>query len=133
MMEEKIDNGTVQLVESDDVLLFGEETFTVAKFVKLLTQDFRQKNNPLYHLGAGQVQMKLDESKWHSQSLDCQLLKVGSKGWQKGKIKSKFSFFPEESSDEKIVVYFEFSPDEPLQPESPLDDLRELPEYKQQM
>ncbi|HEY9892856.1 MAG TPA: KGK domain-containing protein, partial [Candidatus Sericytochromatia bacterium] len=62
--------------------------------------------------------------------LDCQFLKVGSKGWEKGKIRIKVSY---EFENNIIRVRLEFSPDEPPQPESPLDDLRELPEYKQQI
>ena len=46
--------------------------------------------------------------------LDAEVLRLGAKGWQKGKI--------------KIKVTVEFCPDEPeiSEPESPLDDLRQL-------
>jgi len=61
-----------------------------------------------------------DTWKWFDKGLDCEILKVGAKGWQKGKI--------------RIKVTLEFIPDEPeieqtpeiTQPESPLDDIRRM-------
>lgn len=52
--------------------------------------------------------------KWFTEGKDCEILRIGAKGWQKGKI--------------KIKVSVEFEPDEPeiSEPESPLDDLRQL-------
>ena len=46
--------------------------------------------------------------------LDGEVLKIGAKGWQKGKL--------------KIRVTAEFYPDEPeiSEPESPLDDIRQM-------
>lgn len=51
---------------------------------------------------------------WLGDGIDCEILKIGAKGWQKGKI--------------KIRVSVEFSPDEPeiTEPESPLDDIRRM-------
>lgn len=64
-----------------------------------------------------------EEQKWFGDGIDCEALKIGAKGWQKGKV--------------KIRVIVEFCPDEPeveetpenneseiSPPESPLDDLR---------
>lgn len=135
-MEQKSDvNNRFQLIEGeDDILLIDKDTFTVARFKEFLKQDFATKSSAI-NLGSnlstllyGQVRMSLAEFKWHSSLLDCQFLKVGSKGWKKGKVRSQVSLFP----DDIIEVCLEFLPDEPPQPESPLDDLRELPEYKQQ-
>jgi len=57
---------------------------------------------------------------WLGEGLDCEILKIGAKGWQKGKI--------------KIRVSVEFCPDKPeieeapeiTEPESPLDDIRRM-------
>jgi hypothetical protein len=51
---------------------------------------------------------------WFIDGQYCKLLKLGAKGWQKGKI--------------RIRVSVEFCPDEPQTtlPESPLDDLRQM-------
>ena len=52
--------------------------------------------------------------KWFSKGIDCEILKLGAKGWQKGKV--------------RIRVSLEFCPDEPetSQPESPLNDIRQM-------
>ena len=60
----------------------------------------------------------IDEKDWFGDGMDCEILKIGAKGWQKGKI--------------KIRVSVEFCSDEPeiketpqiTEPESPLDDIR---------
>lgn len=55
--------------------------------------------------------------KWLGEGVDCATLKFGSQGWQKGKV--------------RISLVIEFCPNEPTideipQPESPLDDLRQM-------
>lgn len=144
-MEEKIDvERTFQLIEGeDDILLIDKDTFTVARLKELLIEDFRQssqayviKNNQnvgtidqfLSKLSAVQKIINRTELIWQS-ILDCQFLKIGSKGWEKGKVKIQVIY----RSNGETKASLEFSPDEPPQPESPLDDLRELPEYKQQL
>lgn len=150
-MEPTTDNNrTFQLVEgNDDVLLFDKDTSTVARFKELLSADFRTRmevyvkiNNPPNHISAdcylrdllsnlkaGTIKVPSSELKFNS-TLDCQFLKIGSKGWQKGKLRIEVSY---NYKGKPIEVHLEFSPDEPPQPESPLDDLRQLPEYKQQL
>ncbi len=59
---------------------------------------------------------------WFGDGIDCEVLKIGAKGWQKGKVKIN------------LQVSLEFSPDEPeveeipeiTQLESPLDDMRRM-------
>lgn len=52
--------------------------------------------------------------KWFSEGKDCEILRIGGKGWEKGKL--------------RIKLTLEFDPDEPetKQQESPLDDLRQM-------
>jgi len=150
-MEPTTDNNrTFQLVDgNDDVLLFDKDTSTVARFKELLSADFRTRmevycniQNPPTHISAGgrtyellrnlkagSITVPSSELKFNS-TLDCQFLKIGSKGWQKGKLRIQISY---NYNGKPIEVHLEFSPDEPPQPESPLDDLRQLPEYKQQL
>jgi hypothetical protein len=150
-MEPTTDNNrTFQLLEAnDDVLWFDKDAFTVAIFKESLREDLRTRmhisfkiTNPqnniledyytdrlLRSLKAGTREFKCSEFQWNS-TLDCQFLKIGSKGWQKGKLRIKVSY---NYNGKPIEVHLEFSPDEPPQPESPLNDLRELPEYKQQL
>ncbi|MBW4533405.1 MAG: hypothetical protein KME09_05660 [Pleurocapsa minor HA4230-MV1] len=52
-----------------------------------------------------------NSSLWFYQGGECEILRAGSPGWQKGKI--------------KIKVTLEFSPDEPEETSSPLDDIRQ--------
>ncbi|HEY9667708.1 MAG TPA: KGK domain-containing protein [Coleofasciculaceae cyanobacterium] len=57
------------------------------------------------------------------QGLDCEALRFGKKGWQKGKFRIQMSieFCPDEPDMEEASPSNEF-----LQPESPLDDLRQM-------
>ena len=50
-------------------------------------------------------------STWFHNGQECEILRAGSNGWQKGKI--------------KVNVTLEFIPDEPEVDKSPLDDLRQ--------
>lgn len=61
--------------------------------------------------------------KWLGEGVDCATLKFGAKGWQKGKVRIKISmeFCPDEPEIEETPATEEIP-----QPESPLDDLRQL-------
>jgi KGK domain len=63
------------------------------------------------------------EQKWFGSGIDCETLKIGGKGWQKGKVKINVTleFCPDEPEVEEIP---ENNESETSQPESPLDDLR---------
>lgn len=63
-----------------------------------------------------------DSNTWFKQGVDCEVMKPNAKGWKKGKV--------------RIKILLEFCPDEPeveeiaqsngmVEPESPLDDLRQ--------
>ena len=57
---------------------------------------------------------------WFEDGESCEILKAGSSGWQKGKIKLKVNFT------------LEFIPDEPEAELSPLDDIRQENNLTQQ-
>jgi hypothetical protein len=85
---------------------------------------------------AGETKIPFNNLQWYNSPIDCQLLKVGSQGWQKGKLRIQIdtTIFVNHTSSSKsnaVSICIEFCPDEPTEPESPLDDLRQLPEYKQ--
>ncbi len=67
---------------------------------------------------------------WSSpqEGIDCQILKIGAKGWQKGKLKIEVN--KNINSSCKTQTSIKFCPDEPLEPKSPLDDIRQSEEYK---
>ena len=54
------------------------------------------------------------EDVWLVEGIDCEILQLGAKKWQKGKVRLK--------------INLEFSAEEPevSQPESPLDDIRQM-------
>lgn len=56
------------------------------------------------------------EHQWFGDGVDCELLRIGSDGWQKGKM--------------RVRVILEFCPDEPSTHESPLDDIRQRDNYQ---
>lgn len=136
---------TLLPLEEDDVLLLNQDTFTVRRFKELVRRVIatrlgsitNDRGSPIFTrefctLSIGDdVKLLLNDIQWCNSPIDCQLLKIGSQGWQKGKLKIQVDtkiLVPGDSN--KIDIYIEFCPDEPIAPESPLDDLRQLPEYK---
>ena len=61
------------------------------------------------------------------EGIDCQVLKIGSKGWQKGKVQIEFN---KNIKSGEAQTSIKFCPDEPLEAKSPLDDIRQSEEYK---
>lgn len=91
----------------------GEEickTFNIDLGTDLVNQNGKYRNIPI------------SKDKWFRDGIDCEVLKIGAKGWQKGKVKIN------------LQVSLEFCPDEPEveetslsnEPESPLDDIRRM-------
>lgn len=70
------------------------------------------------------VHIGFNSSKWESvtEEIECQLLKLGDSGWQKGRLRVKnyVDFLPKS----EIKIELEFCPDLTVEPESPLDDIR---------
>lgn len=64
----------------------------------------------------------IHNDQWFRDGIDCEVLKIGAKGWQKGKVKIKLQvsleFYPDEPEIEEIAVSNET--------ESPLDDIRRM-------
>ncbi|MBW4547236.1 MAG: hypothetical protein KME25_22780 [Symplocastrum torsivum CPER-KK1] len=132
-MEEKF---SLQNCDEDDVLLFGDDTFKVSKFRRAVNAAFGnnlgdQLNRQLssYH------GIKIDNAilapkgvnepyaRWFTDGIDCEMLQLGSKSWQKGKVRIKVSveFYVEEDSEQQLIESSEIE-----LPESPLDDLRQM-------
>ncbi|MBD1809972.1 KGK family protein [Microcoleus sp. FACHB-SPT15] len=130
------------LESDDDVILLDNDAFTVSRLKDLLKQQINKRfteNQNIFSINfftlpiGHEVKIELNDIQLCNLSRDCKLLKVGSKGWQKGKLRiqvDKKILHPHQSHETQISL--EFCPDEPTVPESPLDDLRQLPEYKQQ-
>lgn len=85
----------------DDVLLLGKATFTVRRLKELAASQFRKIldiriKDGMVDFSDMMRELQINEEtqimggninwKTSQQGIDCQLLKIGSKGWQKGKI-----------------------------------------------
>ncbi len=119
------DNITLQNCSENDVFSFQDETYKVGslkdKIITALTgrvsrsfvsslKDYQGvKNAAIEHSD----ELEDPNGEWFNKGKECEILKPGSTGWQKGKVRLK--------------VIVEFCPDEPevSEPESPLDDLRQ--------
>lgn len=110
---------------NDDVCSFGSKMFKVSRLREVMRAAVNHSlEDTLKQLLYKQLEINtFGREAWFSDGIDCETLKIGGKGWQKGKV--------------KIKVILEFCPDEPevdetpenddsetSQPESPLDDLR---------
>ncbi|MDY7005230.1 MAG: KGK domain-containing protein [Cyanobacteriota bacterium] len=148
------------LKNDDDVLLFDKNkfkhTFIVGRFKELYLEKLKDRiysrkgNNRdrvlvIFSLlnGGFRVEQKVDiglnSSKWESvtEEIECQLLRLGDSGWQKGRLRFKnyVDFLPEDNREfnynsqfsnpkSEIKIELEFCPDLTIEPESPLDDIR---------
>jgi hypothetical protein len=137
-----VNNRFEQLDCNDDVLTFSnpEQTFKLGNFRERVSQQFKSKLDPYSRsegFGFIAIEGRLIYSSnvnWESNSIDCEVLRLGAKSWQKGKLRIKvglkraFSNSPSEQKVEVQHVCLEFYPDEPeiSEPESPLDDIRQM-------
>lgn len=99
-----------------DIISFGSENwFSISKFEETIDQSFSQNgiNSIINNISNN---LSIPNSTYLKnlfyEGKDCEILRAGSQGWQKGKIKIK------------INVTLEFIPDELEEIESPLDDIR---------
>jgi hypothetical protein len=110
-------NSYLQECGDDDVLSFSNAMFKVGKFRDAVeyafTDNAHVKDTLYYALQEKKVALS-NLRELLREGVDGEVLRIGSNGWQKGKL--------------RIKVSIEFYPDEPeiSQPESPLDDLRQM-------
>lgn len=147
-MKEKIEayKNYETLDGDDDVLLFNQATFTVRRFKEIASSKFNkimvqtyvaEKNQHLKAIIDWMRELCINEEtkisggniNWKStqEGIDCEVLKVGSKGWQKGKVQIEVN---KNIDSQETQTSVKFCPDEPLEPKSPLDDIRQSEEYK---
>ena len=137
-------------LEDTDILMLGKDTFIIERLKELLTQKITEifnspsQNNitiahKLRHVPIGEIKFNAENSKWifPTEGQECQLLKIGYQGWQKGKMRIQVSinwYLPSgrgSSYTYKIAIYLEFCPEKILNLDSSLDDIRQSEEYKQ--
>ncbi|MBE9107647.1 hypothetical protein IQ229_22765 [Nostoc cf. edaphicum LEGE 07299] len=141
-------NNICQLLDfGADVLLFNQDTYIVSRFKELISENFRRKFNTqlkennnssvsviLRTLSINEINFHAEDIIWQSSSegINCKVFRVGSTGWQPGKLRIKVSteISPPSNKFEhyklNITVALEFYPNNPNEPESPLDDIRKM-------
>lgn len=133
-MEEKIYQNNCG---EDDVLAFNttmlkvdklreevEKLFDERKLGEQLTNSFSSQNLPINVPGEsyGRRDYRRCYENWLGDGMDCEILKLGAKGWQKGKVKIKLNVSLEFYSDEVASEETQASG----KSESTLDDLRQM-------
>jgi hypothetical protein len=100
-----------QCDEKDVVSFESEQLISISKVKDAVFQSFKQS-------GVGYISQHISSYSgldysypWFHEGQECEILRAGSQGWQKGKI--------------KINVTLEFISDEPEVIKSPLDDVRQ--------
>ena len=95
-----------------DVISFGSEKWiSISKIKNIIQEGFRTQGITSVTNCISENSILNNIKIWFYQGKECEILRAGSKGWQKGKI--------------KINVTLEFIPDEVEEDTSPLDDIRQ--------
>ena len=108
-------NKYLKQCNSRDVILFDSKGILQLDVIQNLVFEGFQAylRNSITHSIHQQLSSKYRTDLWLKDGEECEILRAGSSGWQKGKIKLK------------INVTLEFIPNEPEAIESPLDDVRQ--------
>ena len=127
----------ILLEDNEDVLFFNSHAFKVNQLKQLLINEIERRSYEISQFCYINIQYHstniLGDINWESKVIDCEMLKIGSQAWQKGKLRIKASIerVAKDNDPQKQIttnVSLEFSPDTPeiTPPESPLDDLRQM-------
>ncbi|MBP5976407.1 KGK family protein [Brasilonema sp. CT11] len=121
----------------DDVVLIGKDSFKVCRLKEVIEEEIRNKlQQHIYEytslypgvsmveifrkLSIGQKKINLMEIQ-HNYVTDCQILRVGGYGWQKGQLKMKICISVINHNQNELNL--EFCPDEPTEQESLMDEI----------
>lgn len=109
----------------DDVLMFQETMFKVVKFRKAIENAFNSYLPQHLQSSLANNSINITTKNCFGDGMNCEVLKINSKGWKKGKVRIRVSleFCPDEPDVEEIPVSNQL---EINQPESPLDDIRQM-------
>lgn len=112
-----------------DIISFESQLFKVEQLFEAIQESFNSGDTGYYLQDAltrrkvpinarsfSSAYQEEQEEWWFSEGGECEILRPGSQGWQKGKIRIR------------LKATLEFCPDEPEsnQEESPLDDIRQM-------
>mgnify|MGYP000518823907 CR=1 FL=1 len=111
----------VVTVENYHQIVISHSTFRVGELTEALMQDLSSFVTADY----GGKQKECLEKGWFEDSINCEILRLGGKNWQKGKVRIKVTleFCPDEPEIEEILGN---NQSEINQTESPLDDIRQM-------
>lgn len=111
----------------DDVLMFQETMFKVVKFRKAVEYAFNNYKYLPQNLQSSLASnnINITTQNCFGDGINCEVLKINSKGWKKGKVRIRVSleFCPDEPDIEEIPTS---NVPEINQTESPLDDIRQM-------
>ncbi|MEA5593617.1 KGK domain-containing protein [Rivularia sp. UHCC 0363] len=133
-------NVSISLDCDDDVVLFEKDTFKVSRLKELTIREVRKKiiiqihdstnksgregiKSFLKTITIGEENLTFNYIQFETIK-DCQILQVNGKGWQKGKLNIEICISPDTNKPDKVNL--EFFPEQPIKPESPLDDIRKM-------
>lgn len=126
----------------DDVLSFGDTMLKVDKLsqeIKNIFDEYKLGHQLNDSLGAKKLHVEIPgeqrhkhyhrfHERWFGDGIDCEILKLRAKGWQKGKVRIKLNVSLEFCPDDELDIEetqassrLEIGP-----PESPLDDIRRM-------
>ncbi len=124
-------NAFLQKCNDDDVLELDNNMIKLSKLrsdLKLVSS-FNQNSEALVaiakYVKSPLLSKKDVEKLFNDDGVDANVLRIGSQGWKKGKIKLKIvlEFCPDEPEIEQVTQSNDL---EMNQPESPLDDIRRM-------
>lgn len=124
-------NAFLQKCNDDDVLELDNNMIKLSKLrsdLKLVSS-FNQNSEALVaiakYVKSPLLSKKDVEKLFNDDGVDANVLRIGSQGWKKGKIKLKIvlEFCPDEPEIEQVTQSKDL---EMNQPESPLDDIRRM-------
>jgi hypothetical protein len=113
---------------NDDVLEFSSGTYRINKIIDKVKKLFKEKLGTQVYtiLKSEQIDINpgldpngnVDYSNWFDRGIDCEILKVNSQGWQKGKVRLKITLeFEADKPEEKNNNH---------QSDLSLDDIRQI-------
>ncbi len=116
----------------DDVVSFEKETLKVSQLKEVMIVNTRENlESPIDYLESALKDEEESHCKYikfdltlELQIVDCEILQINGKGWQKGKLNLKICISLRNHLDDKINL--EFFPEQSIKPESPLDDIHEM-------